>query len=336
MLKTPTVIDLFCGAGGLSLGFDKAGFKVIWANDNNKWACETYAARFGKGAVQCCNIEDVKEFPKADVVVGGYPCQGFSLAGNRLVTDPRNTLYLEFAKCIKDVRPKFFVAENVPGLLTLKNGEIIEAMVKEFGKINGGYNVKYTHKPLNAMDYGVPQERKRVFIVGVRKDIDFEFDFPEPTHGPGLEPHVTLKKAIGHMPAPKDGEVYDAGYSSIYMSRNRKKSWDDVSFTIQAGARHAPQHPEGEPMKKVRWSETHPEEDLNYKDSKEKHHWLFQGSKNRRLSYKECAAVQSFPEEFEFKGPLIEKYAQIGNAVPPRLAEAVASEIIKYFEHSPE
>jgi len=341
----PTVIDLFAGAGGLSLGFELAGFDVIWSNDNNKYAAATYDKNFGPGTMHFGNIEEVKEFPKADLVIGGYPCQGFSLGGNRLVTDPRNKLYLEFARCIKQVQPKFFVAENVQGMLTLGNGKIIEAMVREFSSINGGYRVKYTHSPLKAMDYGVPQERQRIFIVGTRNDLDFDFNFPIRTHGKAgetvfadgkarkLKPYVALKKAIGGMPAPRKGEVYESGYSSIYMSRNRKRSWDQVSFTIQAGARQAPQYPGGLPMKKVKWADTHPIEDRKFKDSKEKYHWLFQGNNNRRLSYKECAVIQSFPKSFKFEGPIIEKYKQIGNAVPPMLAKAVADEIMEYFKN---
>ena len=340
----PTVIDLFAGAGGLSLGFEMAGFKVIWSNDHDKWTAATYDKNFGKGIMHLGNIETVTEFPKADLVIGGYPCQGFSLAGNRLVADPRNKLYQEFARCIRQVQPKFFIAENVPGMLTLDNGKIIQAMIREFSSINGGYRVKFTPKPLNAKWYGVPEDRQRVFIVGVRKDIKFDFEFPSRTHGePGetiivngrskkLKPYVTLRNAIGNMPAPKDEEVYPTGYSSIYMSRNRKRGWDEVSFTIQASARHAPQHPGGLPMKKVKWSDTHSQEDAKFKDSKERHHWVFQGEKNRRLSYKECAVIQSFPKDFVFEGPLVEKYKQIGNAVPPLLAKAVAEEIMVYFK----
>jgi DNA (cytosine-5)-methyltransferase 1 len=332
-MKKPTAIDLFAGAGGLSLGFELAGFKVIWSNDNNKWASATYDKNFGKGIMHLGNIENVKEFPKADLVIGGYPCQGFSLAGTRLVADPRNKLYLEFARCVRQVQPKFFVAENVPGMLTLGDGKIIKAMIREFEGINGGYHVKYANPPLKAMDYGVPQERQRVFIVGVRKDIGFEYNFPKKTHGEGLKPYVTLRDAIGGMPAPKEDEVYNTGYSSIYMSRNRKRGWGDVSFTIQAGARQTPQHPGGRPMTKVKWADTHPEEDRKFKESNEKYHWLFQGDSNRRLSYKECAAIQSFPKDFDFDGPLVEKYKQIGNAVPPLLAKAVAGKIMEYFKN---
>lgn len=123
MMMQPKVIDLFAGAGGLSLGFEMAGFNVVWANDSNRYACETYEANFGKGSITCADISTVKEFPPAEVVIGGYPCQGFSLAGKRLVTDPRNKLYLEFARCVREVAPKFFVAENVKGLLSLAGGQ---------------------------------------------------------------------------------------------------------------------------------------------------------------------------------------------------------------------
>lgn len=313
MERKPTVGILFCGCGGEALGFRNAGFKIVWANDNDKWSCETFKANFPEAEVVCKDIGGVKDFPNVDVITGGYPCQGFSLAGPRLVTDPRNYMYLEFAKCLKAIQPKFFMAENVKGLLTLGKGKIVKAMIREFAEI--GYNVKY--KLPNAKDYGVPQDRERVIIVGVRKDLDYFFEFPEPTHGPksaNHTPYVTLRKAIGSL--KNMGEHYNTGFSSRYMSRNRRKEWDDVSYTIPAMARQVPLHPSSGPMVFVK-------KDL----------WKFlEGYSYRRLSWKECAIIQSFARNFKLKGPLVEKYKQIGNAVPPLLSQRVAENIMPFFK----
>src|SRR5699024_2136682 len=241
-----SVVSLFAGAGGLDIGVEMAGLNVIWANEMDNDACETYIANHPHVYVERGDVRNVKSFPKADVVIGRYPCQGFSLAGNRLVTDDRSYLYREFIRCIRQSEPMFFIAENVKGLLTAGGGRIVEAMVEEYKE--KGYDVQY--KLVNAKDYGVPQDRERVFIVGVRNDVDFKYEFPLPTHGEDVEmkPYVTMKDAIGHLKAAEIGEYDDSGFSSRYLSRNRKRSWNDVSFTIQASGRHAPLHPSGDPM----------------------------------------------------------------------------------------
>jgi len=183
-------------------------------------------------------------------------------------------------------------------------------IIKEFE--SKGYHVQY--KLLSSEKFGVPQERKRIFIVGVRKDIDFEYKYPEESHGKNKKRLVTLRDTISGMPEFPEGDYTpnETGYSSRYMSRNRKKGWDEISFTIQASGRQAPQHPMGEPMKKVGTDE-----------------WVFQGDKNRRLSYKECALIQTFPKKFVFEGTLANKYLQIGNAVPPLFAQKVAEGFIR-------
>lgn len=307
----PTVISLFCGAGGDSLGFEKTGFEIIFANDIDKFSCNTFQKHFKNSEVVCGDVSDLK-LPDADVVVGGYPCQGFSLAGPRLVADKRNLLYLEFARAIKDVKPKFFMAENVKGLLTLDGGKIVNAMMNEFSSL--GYKVGY--KLVNAKWYGVPQDRERIIIVGVRKDLVFDFVFPQPIHGPlAGNGYVNLRQAIGDLPEQKEEDVYDSGFSSRYMSRNRIRKWDEVSFTIPAMARQVPLHPSSDSMKKI-----------------EKDKWIFTGPNQRRLSWKECAVIQSFPKKFNFDGPLVEKYKQIGNAIPPLLAQKVGDSIMKFFK----
>ncbi|WP_251033632.1 DNA cytosine methyltransferase [Bacillus sp. ISL-75] len=310
-----SVVSLFAGAGGLDTGLKMAGFNVIWANEIDKDACETYVANHPETYVERGDVRNVKAFPKADLVVGGYPCQGFSLAGNRLITDERNYLYREFVRCLRQANPKFFIAENVKGLLTMAGGQIIEAMIQDFK--NEGYNV--SHHLVNAKDYGVPQDRERVLIIGVREDLAFKYELPNPTHGSGmleLKPYVTLRDAIGHLKPSEVGEVYDSTFSSRYLSRNRKRSWDEVSFTIQASGRHAPLHPSGEPMIKVG-----PDE------------WILpETSEHRRLSAVECALIQTFPPDYIWKGSLGAIHKQIGNAVPCLLAKTIAKPMYDFLK----
>ena len=310
-----SVVSLFAGAGGLDTGLKMAGFNVIWANEIDKDACETYVANHPETYVERGDVRNVKSFPKADLVVGGYPCQGFSLAGNRLMTDERNYLYREFVRCLRQANPKFFIAENVKGLLTMAGGQIIEAMIQDFR--NEGYIVN--HHLVNAKDYGVPQDRERVLIIGVREDMDFKYEIPNPTHGDGLfglKPYVTLKDAIGHLKPSEVGEIYDSTFSSRYLSRNRKRAWDEVSFTIQASGRHAPLHPSGEPMIKLGTDE-----------------WILpETSEHRRLSAVECALIQTFPADYIWKGSIGSIYKQIGNAVPCLLAKAVAKPMFDFLK----
>jgi DNA (cytosine-5)-methyltransferase 1 len=310
-----SVVSLFAGAGGLDTGLKMAGFNVIWANEIDKDACETYIANHSETYVERGDIRNVKTFPKADLVVGGYPCQGFSLAGNRLITDERNFLYREFVRCLRQSNPKFFIAENVKGLLTMAGGQVIEAMIQDFK--NEGYNV--SHHLVNAKNYGVPQDRERVFIIGVREDIDFKYDLPLPTHGEGLlelKPYVTLKDAIGHLKPSEIGEVYDSSFSSRFLSRNRKRGWNEVSFTIQASGRHAPLHPSGEPMVKVGNDE-----------------WILpETTVHRRLSAVEVALIQTFPADYIWKGSVGAIYKQVGNAVPCLLAKAITKPIYDYLK----
>lgn len=300
-------ISLFCGAGGLDLGFHNAGIETIWANDFNHDACETYrlwsTAEVVEGDIGKVDFDNL---PDVDVILGGFPCQGFSLAGPRKIDDSRNSLYRYFVKLVEKKRPPVFVAENVKGILTLGAGEIIQAIKKDFE--DKGYKVDY--KLLNAADYGVPQDRQRVIIIGIRNDIKTPFIWPEKT-----EKRTTLREAIGDFPEPKADEICTAPYSSRYMSRNRKRGWDELSYTIPAMAKQVALHPDSPDMKKI-------STDL----------WTFGEGKTRRLSYKEAAAIQTFPPDMEFFGDLTSKYKQIGNAVPVKLAEAVAVKIREVLE----
>ncbi|MFR7476324.1 DNA cytosine methyltransferase [Frisingicoccus sp.] len=297
-------ISLFCGAGGLDMGFERAGFETIWANDFNSDACETHK-EWSKARTVCGDISkiDETEIPDADVVLGGFPCQGFSLSGPRKLDDSRNTLYKQFVRIVKAKQPYMFVAENVKGLLSMDGGKIIEAIISEFSDC--GYNVYY--KLLNAKNYGVPEDRERVIIVGFKKDLNIEnLDFPEPNSS-----FITLKDVLKDIPEPKEEDICRQPYSSRYMSRNRKRGWDDVSYTIPAMAKQVPIWPGSPDMKKL-----------------EQDKWEFGDSeKTRRLSWQEAAAIQTFPSDLNFHGNLISKYKQIGNAVPVKLAETIANHL---------
>lgn len=345
------LLSLFSGCGGLDLGFELAGlkavmgekvmeeafrdktvfqkninnnvFNTIFVNDIFTEARETYAGNAGKYIyMDKSDIRKIKQFPKADIVLGGFPCPGFSEAGPRLLDDKRNFLYLHFIRCLMQSKPKLFVAENVKGMTTLGKGEVFKQIVEDFAA--AGYTIY--HKLLSSEEYGVPQIRKRVILVGVRNDIDFEYQYPEPAYGDekkGLKKIVDLRTAIGDL-KDNPGEYFTGSYSSMFMSRNRKKSWSEPSFTIQASGRQAPIHPGGEPMVKV---------------GKDKYIFTDGEENNRRLSVKEIARIQTFPDWYEFSRGTSNRnenakldlvYKQIGNAVPVRLALAVAEPIAEF------
>lgn len=300
-----TAVSLFCGAGGLDMGFAHEGFETLWANDFLHDACETFKKWSPDTEVVEGDVGkvDFDRVPESDIIIGGFPCQGFSAAGPRKLDDSRNTLYRYFVKLVNLKRPKVFVAENVKGLLSMGGGDVIKAIVNDFS--DKGYEV--TYDLVNAADYGVPQDRMRVIIVGIRKDFySREFILPE-----GSKKHVTLREALSEISAPKDDEVCWAPFSSRFMSRNRKRGWEEVSYTIPAMAKQVTLHPSSPDMLKLG-----PDE------------WEFGvGGPTRRLSYKEAAAIQTFPEGMSFEGNLTSKYKQIGNAVPVHLAEYVAKAI---------
>lgn len=305
-----TAVSLFCGAGGLDLGFDRAGFKTIWANDFDADACKTHQ-NWSNAEVVCGDISkvDMSKIPVSDVILGGFPCQGFSLSGPRKIDDSRNVLYKHYVKLVRQNQPLAFVGENVKGLLTMGNGQIIDAIIADFA--NCGYDVFY--KLVNARNFGVPQDRERVIIVGFRKDLQISgFSLPE-TNGQTS----TLADALQGMPTAKEDEVCHAPYSSRYMSRNRKRGWDEVAYTVPAMAKQVTLYPGSPNMVKIGKDE-----------------WRFgDGGESRRLSWREVAAIQTFPRDLEFYGDLTSIYKQIGNAVPVKLAEFVANYIRLFLEN---
>lgn len=301
--KKIDMVSLFCGAGGLDMGFENKGFRTVWANDFDGDACATHRAWSSAEVVQGdIGKVDFKTIPRTDVIAGGFPCQGFSLAGPRKLDDSRNILYRYFVKLVEEKQPKVFVAENVKGLLTLGNGEIIEAILHDFSE--KGYVVKPTL--VNAADYGVPQDRQRVIIVGIHKDLNKTFSFPAPQ-----KTKVAMAEALKDIEPPASDEICLAPYSSRYMSRNRKRDWNEQSFTIPAMAKQVTLFPGSPDMVKLGADK-----------------WRFgTDGETRRFSYREAAAIQTFPKDMKFFGDLTSKYRQIGNAVPVKLAETVAAEI---------
>lgn len=317
--------SLFAGAGGLDLGFEKAGFHVVWANEFDKTIWETFKHNFPHTKLDKRSITEVQssEVPDADGFIGGPPCQSWSEAGARRgINDKRGQLFHDYIRLLKDKQPKFFLAENVSGILHPKHAEAFSDIIKEFE--NAGYVV--SQKLLNANDYDVPQDRLRVIIIGFHKKLKKKFEFPEPQ-----EYKPVLKDAIYDLRLAKaatdknktngkslkipNHEYMNGGFSTIYMSRNRVRSWDEPSFTIQAGGRHAPLHPQGPKMKFI-----------------EQNKRIFvpgHEDKYRRLSVRECARIQTFPDDFIFKyTDVADGYKMIGNAVPVNFAKHIAQKII--------
>lgn len=318
------VITFFAGAGGLDLGFTQAGFNCIWANEYDGEIWETYQKNHPNTFLDKRSITDihVDEVPNCDGIIGGPPCQSWSEAGAmRGIDDKRGQLFYDFIRMIDAKQPKFFVAENVSGMLLDRHQKARENILSMFDSC--GYDVSF--QLLNAVDYGVPQDRKRVFFVGFRKDLAIDFKFPQPI----TKDHpIVLQQAIGDLgdalPVAFNNknegltianhEYMTGGFSSIYMSRNRVRSWDEPSFTIQAGARHAPIHPQAPKMQFV-------EQDVRIFVPGYEHLY-------RRLSVRECARIQTFPDDFIFYYHKITAgYKMVGNAVPVELARRIALSI---------
>ena len=316
------LVSLFSGAGGLDSGFEKAGFKIIWANDNDKHIYETFEKNFPKTFFDRRGIANIpsNEIPECLGVIGGPPCQSWSEAGAlRGICDPRGQLFYEFIRILKDKKPLFFLAENVVGMLAKRHNEAVSNIKKLFE--NEGYNLSF--ELLNAKDYSVPQDRRRVFFIGYRKDLGIKFAFPRQHNKV-----ITLKDSIwdlkdnalgannrniGKCTIPNH-EYMTGGFSPIYMSRNRVRSWDEFSFTIQAGGRHAPIHPSAPKMLFI-----------------QKNKRIFVPGKEhlyRRMSVRECARIQTFDDDFIFYYQNIAAgYKMVGNAVPVMLAKALAEVI---------
>lgn len=318
------IVSLFSGGGGLDLGFQQAGFKILWANeyDKNIWA--THEKNFPSTELCKKSIVEIKEeeVPECIGIIGGPPCQSFSEAGAKKGTsDPRGQLFWDYIRILKAKNPLFFVAENVSGLLAERHKKDLDAFIEAFNE--AGYSVNT--KLYLTSNYGIPQDRERLIFVGYRKDLGKSFS--------GLtknEQRKVLRDTIHEMPKPlatKNGktnihplllnhEYMTGGFSSMFMSRNRVRSWEETSFTILATARQIPLHPQAPKMMNIG-----------------KDQFCFvkgQEDKYRRLSVRECARIQTFPDTYEFIYKKIEDgYKMVGNAVPIELARQIAEQIKK-------
>lgn len=323
------IVSLFAGCGGLDLGFEKAGFNVVWANEFDESIHETYRINHPNTILNTCDIRTLTgdDIPDCDGIIGGPPCQAWSEGGKQLgIEDPRGQLFLDYIRIVKDKKPKFFLIENVQGILDEKHKESLSSFMNILCK--AGYRISY--ELLNAADYKIPQDRFRVFFIGIRNDLSNKYVFPNAVSS---EP-ITLRQAIGDItespryycdnkvegdhPKRMNHDVYTGSYDAKYMARNRVRGWDETSFTMQAQARNAPQHPQAPKMVFVSSSQRIFAKGFEH---------LY-----RRLSVRECARIQTFPDHFRFiYNDVKDGYKMVGNAVPPRLAWYLAIQMKKAF-----
>jgi DNA (cytosine-5)-methyltransferase 1 len=320
-------IDLFAGAGGLSLGLNNAGWEVVAAVEVDKYAVATHHQNFPTTKGIRCDVRDVdwSKFRGVDLVAGGPPCQPFSVSGKQLGREDQRDMVPEFVRIVSEVQPQAFIMENVKGLASAKFKDYLEKAIEDLKAL--GYNVNYT--VLNSADYGVPQFRERLFVVGLR---DGEFKYPKPTHGPGRKnPWVTVADAINDAPfdTPNTAKVVYCKNPILRKSPNagmlvngkgRPLNMDLPSLTIPASAGGNRTHIIDKDNVLLKY-----------------HGSLMKGGKAnsgivpgcRRLTLRECARIQGFPDSFDFVGPKSKQYSQVGNAVPPLLAEAVCRSVRK-------
>lgn len=320
-----TYIDLFSGAGGFSLGFDNAGFTNIFSIDIEPNFCKTYTRNFPNHTLVTKDISKLTNDEilnlvttnNVDVVIGGPPCQGFSIAGNigrKFIEDPRNRLFKEFARVVEVVKPKHFVMENVARLFTHNKGQTKIEIINTFQKM--GYKVE--SKILNSADYGVPQVRRRAIFIGTLSKNDLKF--PEKS----VDKYLTVKEAIGHFPIIHSGEVSDViNHKAMNHSEQMLLK---MGYVTDGGCRdEIPlelRPKSGDVRKYIKYKSDAPAVCITGDMRK-----VFHYEQNRALSARELATLQSFPESFIFEGPSISQQQQIGNSVPPMMAEALANVI---------
>ena len=335
-IKSPTVLDLFSGCGGLSYGFKKAGFDIVAGVDNWKDALVTFEHNHAGAKGLLVDLGDFtpqdieKQIgKKIDVIIGGPPCQGFSISGKRNPDDPRNKLYRGFVKTVAYFKPKAFVLENVPNLVSMEKGKIKDSIIAEFEEL--GYTVRY--KVLLASNYGVPQNRRRVVFVGLKGK---EFAFPEPT----VEKYITSKEALSDLPEETipDGEPYNSSPKSEYQRLMRKGSkgifnHEATAHTEQTkkiislvpdggNYKNLPTELQNTRKVNIAWTRINSKKPSMTIDTGHNHHFHYEY--NRVPTARESARLQSFPDSFVFCGGKTSQLKQIGNAVPPLLAENIA------------
>lgn len=331
------LISLFSGCGGLDLGFEKAGFEIPIANEFDKTIYETFKINHPKTKLIEKDIRKIdnntfKNLGEIDGIIGGPPCQSWSEAGSlRGINDERGQLFYEYIRILKLTKPKFFLAENVSGMLSHRHSSAVQNILSMFN--DTGYDV--TVNLVNAKDYGVAQDRKRVFYIGFRKDLNINFSFPSGSTADDTK-KITLRDVIWdlkdtavpsieknyhNVKAINNNEYFTGAYSPIFMSRNRVKNWDEQAYTVQASGRQCQLHPQAPKMVKVATNL------CKFVSGKED---LY-----RRMTIREVARVQGFPDDFKFiYNSVNDAYKMIGNAVPVNLAYEVALSIKKQLEEN--
>lgn len=327
------VISLFSGCGGLDLGFERAGFEIPVANEYDKTIWATYKANHPKTQLIEGDIRHIQEinFPdEIDGIIGGPPCQSWSEAGAlRGIDDARGQLFFDYIRILKSKQPKFFLAENVSGMLANRHSQAVQNLLKMFDEC--GYDVSLTL--VNAKNYGVAQERKRVFYIGFRKDLNIKFQFPQGSTANDKH-KLTLKDVMADLqktavPASEknyanpqainNNEYFTGSFSTIFMSRNRVKAWNEQGFTVQASGRQCQLHPQAPKMVK------YGENDFRFVTGQEH---LY-----RRMTVREVARLQGFPDDFKLIYQKVDDgYKMIGNAVPVQLAYEIAVAIKQVFQ----
>lgn len=361
-MKSYKVIDLFCGCGGFSKGFEEAGYEVCFGIDMWKDATVTYKHNFPNATVLNEDITNVNgdiilkkanlKQGEVDVIIGGPPCQGFSVSGKRMIDDERNILYKSYVQIVSELKPKVFVMENVPGLVRLFKGQVAEQVIEDFTNI--GYNVQM--KILSADNYGVPQQRKRVFFVGLRDDLakeGMEYVYPSPYTGEGTDtPAWTCKDAIGDLDFVPDDRVvgedipYELEAQNEYQKSMRTGSRSVLNHSITIHNARTKEIigmvPDGGNYKDlpeelwstrkvhIAWTRMDSKKPCFTIDTGHNHHFHYK--ENRVPTVRESARIQSFPDNFEFIGIKTSQLRQVGNAVPPLLAKAIGESIISMLE----
>lgn len=316
------VVSLFSGAGGLDLGFKRAGFNIIYANEKDNKIWDTYRLNHPETFLDTRSITDVAndEIPSCEGIIGGPPCQSWSEAGaGRGVDDARGKLFFEFIRILEAKKPSFFLAENVSGMLAKKHSKPLENIKNLFQE--AGYTLH--SKLLNSVNYGIAQDRARLIFIGFRNDLNIDYEFPKEIDDKKVLQDIIFDLKDNALPAIdkskpnidlliSNHEYMTGGFSPRFMSRNRVRGWDEPSFTIQASGRHASLHPNSPKMVKVGKDE-----------------FMFvPNHEYRRLSVRESARIQGFPDDFIFKySDLNDGYKMIGNAVNVDFAEILATSI---------
>lgn len=344
--KKPLVLDLFSGCGGLSYGFEKAGFKIIAGVDNWKDSLITFEKNHHNAKTILLDLgkfkpeEIAKEVgDKIDVIIGGPPCQGFSISGKRNPNDPRNSLYRGFVKTVAYFKPKAFVLENVPNLVSMSGGKIKDQIIKDFSDLN--YDVKY--KILLASNYGVPQNRRRVVFVGVLEKNNFEYpqevsiknkqtcldalcDLPENSVEDGTVNKIKPKSDYQKLMRTKIDKIYNHE-----ISQHSDKTVSIISLVPDGGNyKNLPEHLKGTRKVHIAWTRYNSKKPSPTIDTGHRHHFHY--NYNRIPTVRESARLQSFPDNFIFQGSKTSQYKQVGNAVPPLLAESLGKQLIKIFK----